>query len=427
MAELTNRLSSDDARILALESAVLTGHTMKLIVLAPGAPLDLDALRNEVEGRLSTEPRSLERVETGDDGSPRWAPSGSIDIAHHVRRWPNGRPSTREDLRLAVGKLMSEHLDRSRPLWAVDVLGPLDDGSEAIAVRLHHAMVDGIAGIRFLEAILLDPHDAPTHDVGTHAADSRPSGVAELRRLPSVVVRELGRPGSGSPFDSTVTAARELSFVTAPLSVLRDIAASRPTHTTVNDVLLAAVAGGLRSWLPPQRRRDLRAQVPVSLHQRSEQATDLGNRDSFINVDLSIAQADPLRRLDVISARTRVEKQAADAAVLYDMFHALSRVRPADQLVSKIAASSREFSVAVSNVPGPRIRVSVAGRRVDGLYSFAEPAAHHTLRITAISHENEMGIGFCTDPIATPGIETLAHAVNAALHDLQEAALHDAR
>jgi diacylglycerol O-acyltransferase / wax synthase len=418
-----DRLSADDARILALESAVLAGHTMKLIVLAPGTPIDLAALRLAVAARLATEPRSLERVETGPDGAPRWVQVASVDIEAHVRRREGAQGGGREELRRVVGALMSEHLDRSRPLWTLDVIGPLADGREAIVARMHHAMVDGIAGIRFIEAILLDPHDAPVHDVGTRAADTRPSGRDEWRRVPSALGRELGRPGSASPFDKRITAARELGYVAAPLDGLREIGASRPVHATINDVLLAVVAGGLHSWLGSRGHRDLRAQVPVSLHRRDEGADELGNRDSFINVDLSLEEHDPLRRLDRISAHTRTEKQLADAAVLYDVFHALARVRPADEVLTRIAGSSREFSVAVSNVPGPRVPVAVAGRRVDGLYSFAEPAAHHALRIAAVSHAGEMGIGFCTDPSAVPGVGSLADAVEESYRRLHEAAL----
>lgn len=417
-------LSSDDARILALESTALTGHTMKLIVLAPGAPLDLGALRADVSNRLASQPRALQRVETGEDGVPRWTPAENFDIADHVRRRTGGHGLDREGLRHLVGELMTEHLDRSHPLWIVDLLGPLADGSEVIAVRMHHAMVDGIAGMRFLDTILLDPRDTPVHDAGTHAAEAAPSGLKELRRLPSALVRELGRPGSASPFDKNVTGARELSFITMPLSGLKVVGASRADRATVNDVLLAVVAGGLRSWLPRQGHRDLRVQVPVSLHHRGEQPTDLGNRDSFINVDLFLNEPDPLRRLDLISARTRTEKKLADAAVLDDFFHELSRIGPADNLVNRIAGSSREFSVAVSNVPGPRTPVAVSGRTVNGLYSFAEPAEHHVVRISAISHSDELGVGFCTDPSAVPDIDSLADAVGVAYRHLRDAAPH---
>jgi hypothetical protein len=420
-----DRLSADDARILALESAVLTGHTLKLIILSPGTPLDLQSLRESVSARLLSEPRALECVDAGHtDSAPRWVRAEHFDIADHVRRREGSGCATQEDLRRTVSVLMSEHLNRSRPLWTFDIIGPLADGSEAIAARMHHAMADGIAGTRFLEAVLLDPRDAPQHPAGISSPAAQPSRLAELRRLPAAVERELGRPGSRSPFDKPITSARELAFTSAPLGGLRAIGASRPVHATVNDVLLAVVAGGLRSWLQNSTAAiDLRAQVPVSLHHRDENAADLGNRDSFINVDLVLSESDPLRRLDRISANTRTEKQRGDAALLYDLFHALGRFRHADELVERIADSSREFSVAISNVPGPRVPVAVGGRRVDRMYSSSEPAEHHALRVSAISHADEMGIGFCTDPTAVANVEYLADAVAFSYRELHQAAI----
>jgi hypothetical protein len=427
MTEVPDRLSTDDARILALESSVLTGHTLKLIILSPGTPLDLERLRESVLARLAGQPRALERIAVadgdGDGDGPRWVPATDFDIADHVRRRAGAECATRADLRRIVSALMSEHLDRERPLWTLDLIGPMADGSEAIAARMHHAMVDGIAGMRFLEAILLDPHDAPMHPAGTRTADIRTSKLEEWRRLPAVVERELGRPGSRSPFDKPITAARELAFTTAPLDGLKTIGASRAAHATVNDVLLAIVAGGLRTWLGDRdTHRDLRAQVPVSLHHRDEDATDLGNRDSFINVDLALSESDPLLRLDRISTHTRTEKQLDDAALLYDLFHALDRFGRAGELVHRIAGSAREFSVAISNVPGPRYAVAVADRRVEQLFSSSEPAAHHALRIAAISNAGEVGIGFCTDPTALADVNALADAVAGSYAELHRAA-----
>jgi diacylglycerol O-acyltransferase len=425
-------LSADDARILALESSVLTGHTLKLMVLSPGAPLDLEALRASVQARLVDAPRALDRVGAGAAGErPRWEAVDGVDIAAHVRRRVGTACATAEDLRRVVSELMSEHLDRSRPLWTLDVIGPLADGTEAIAARMHHAMVDGIAGMRFLEAILLDSHDTPAH-AGTSrsaASDSRPApsptlGAGDWAQFAAAIARELGHPGSRSPFDRPVTGARELAFATMPLDALRAIGASRSEHATVNDVLLAAVAGGLRTWLGDAANGlDLRAQVPVSLHRRDEDPATAGNRDSFLNVDLELAATDPLERLDRISARTRVEKQADDAALLFDVFHALGAVPLVDAVAHRIADTSREFSVAISNVPGPRVPVAVRGRRVEGLFSASEPAPHHALRIAAISHSDQMGIGFCTDPTVTPGVRELSEAVAKAFRELHRAAL----
>lgn len=141
--------------------------------------------------------------------------------------------------------------------------------------------------------------------------------------MPGAVLRELGHPGTRSPFDRPITASRELAFTVAGLAEVKAIGASRPSRATVNDVLLAIVAGGLRDWLGVSGAAGphLHAQVPVSLHHRDESASDLGNRDSFINVDLPLAEADPLVRLDLISAETTKRKHLGDAQELYDLVH----------------------------------------------------------------------------------------------------------
>ncbi|MGB2921889.1 MAG: WS/DGAT domain-containing protein, partial [Mycobacterium sp.] len=242
---------------------------------------------------------------------------------------------------------------------------------------------------------------------------------------PEALLRELGRPGPRSPFDQPVGAARELAFTVVPLAELKAIGASRPDRATVNDVLLAVVAGGLRDWLSPDGAavHRLRAQVPVSLHHRDEAAADLGNRDSFINVDLPLAERDPLTRLDLIRAETARRKHLGDAEELFDLFHALGRLRHVGAAAQRLAGSAREFSVAISNVPGPAASVGVAGRRVLHLFSSSEPAVHHALRISAISCAGDVGIGLCTDPHALPDVARLADRIEAAYSELHAAAL----
>jgi WS/DGAT/MGAT family acyltransferase len=424
----SDRLSADDARILSLESSAITGHTLKLNVLEPGSgPLDVDALRAAVEKRLPTQPRATQRVDTS-GSEPRWVQATDFDIREHVRRQTTACVS-RADLWRIVGGLMSEHLDRSRPLWTFDVIGPLADGREAIAVRIHHAMCDGIAGVRFLDAVLWDAHlDPPARTgarPGVRSASAEPSGLVEAWRMPGAVLRELGHPGERSPFDRPITIARELAFAVAPLSEVKAIGASRPVRATVNDVLLAVIAGGLRTWLGQAKAlaHHLHAQVPVSLHHRDEGADDLGNRDSFMNVDLPLGEADPLIRLDRIRAETSERKRLDDAEEMYDLFHALGRVKHLGSAVQRISKSSREFSVSISNVPGPRVPVGIAGRGVQHLFSSSEPAAHHALRISAISCAGDLGIGLCTDPQALPDVARLAEAIEASYAELHNAAI----
>ncbi|MDT5396948.1 MAG: hypothetical protein QOK33_179 [Mycobacterium sp.] len=421
-----DRLSPDDAHILNLESTAITGHTLKLVVLEPGPPLDVDALRPAVAARLSSQPRATDRVDTS-AADARWVEATDFDIDDHVRRRVDGLTASRSDLWRIVSGLMSEHLDRRHPLWTFDVIGPLDDGREAIAARIHHAMCDGIAAVRFLDDVLFDVRpQLPTaaNRPGVHAMPPALSRRDQARRMPAAVIRELGHPSARSPFDRPITVTRELAFTAAPLAELKSIGASRPTRATINDVLLTIVAGGLRTWLERHEgvRRHLRAQVPVSLHHRNEDATESGNRDSFMNVELPLGVRDPLAMLDLISAQTRERKRLDDADEMYDLLHALGAVRYVGKAAKRLTNSPREFSLAISNVPGPPTVVAVSGRRVQNLFSSSEPGAHHALRISAISCAGDIGIGLCTDPQALPHIARMAEAVEQAYVELRAAA-----
>jgi diacylglycerol O-acyltransferase / wax synthase len=144
---------------------------------------------------------------------------------------------------------------------------------------------------------------------------------------------------------------------------------------------------------------------------------------SFINVDLPLAETDPLVRLDRITAETSVRKHLGDAEELYDLFHALGRIKHIGTAVQRVAKSAREFSVSISNVPGPPSPITVAGRKVQHLFSSSEPAARHALRISAISCAGDIGIGLCTDPQALPDVARLAVSIENSYTELRSAAM----
>jgi hypothetical protein len=426
---MTDRLSSDDARILALESAAIAGHTLKLVMLEPGdGRLDLEELRASVAARLGERSRGRERVEIPTDPreAPYWVLDDEFDVVNHVRARDGTAGIDERGAWAEAGTIMSERLDHRRPLWAFDLIGPLDDGREAIVARIHHAMADGISCVRFLDEVLWDEEaDRSTPSRPPGAPGRRAAPAHELRRLPGAVARELGHRVKDSLLDRPIGAARELAFTAAPLERLHSIGAARPQHATVNDVLLAGVAGGLRAWMQAagEGLGRLRAQVPVSLHHRDGTAGELSNRDSFLNVDLPLGEADPLRRLDAISAETAARKRLGDAEELYDLFHALARCPPLDRVVTQVATGPHEFSLSISNVPGPRGRLSICGRAVDRLGSVAEPAQRHALRVSAISCSGTVGIGLCTDPEALAGVADLADSIGEALDELDEATI----
>ncbi|THA23698.1 DUF1298 domain-containing protein [Streptomyces sp. RKND-216] len=424
MAE-PKRLSPDDARLLALESAAIAGHTLKMIVVEPGHDaMDLDRLRAHVDARLGSGSRGRERVALPE---PHWITDDAFDVAAHVRRRDGTAGIDERGAWAVAGELMSERLDHRRPLWAFDLVGPLADGREVIVSRIHHAMADGISCLRFLDEVLWEQASGAPPSRRTAPAPSAQEAVRtrrhELRRLPATLVREFGHRVRRSALDREIGAARELAVTSVPLAELKAIGTSRPTRATVNDVLLASVCGGLRAWLGTVGGHAvrLRAQVPVSLHHREEDPADLGNRDSFLNVDLPLAEHDPLARLDRISGETAVRKAAGDAQELYDLFHALARCSPLERAAGRIAAGPHEFSLAISNVPGPRGALTVVGRPVGALHSVAEPAQRHALRVSALSYAGTVAVGVCTDPEALPGISGLADAIGASLTELRHA------
>ena len=434
------RLSVDDAQILRLESPVIKGHTGKILILAPdsaGEPLSVPRLRERVSERMDGFPRLSQRVVEPrlGLGRPAWADADDVDLDWHVAEPGHADPLSDEELRAAIGELLSERLDHTRPLWRLDVL-PLTGGRAAIVGRIHHAMADGVSAIKLAAGLLWDrdvetpnPHaSAPTPEAGkAQPPPAKPAaaGAAEERivvRLPSALWREL-RPGRDTTLDQHIGPAREVAWSSFPLERLKRIGHNAPEGATVNDVVLAVVAGALRRWLPQAGgiAKDLRVQCPVCLHAREEEKGELGNRDSFMNVDLPIAEPDPQERLRLINAETSQRKFDHDADALYAFFHALSRFRPLYKGVTRLTAGPREFALSVSNVPGPKERAVVLGHAVEQFCSFAEPADRHALRISVISLEGELAFGLCSDPEAISKLDGLRGALADSISELEGA------
>jgi len=237
-------LSPEDRAILALESETVTGHTCKVVWLAPGAP-DEVALRALVADRISAAPAVTRRL-GGSEEAPVWVPDEDFDIARHVAAGRPRAPIDPEQVPAAVAALFEQRLERDRPLWRLDSL-PLSDGGAVLAWRIHHAVADGTTTMRYASALLWDPTSEPRpgahHHARGHAADD------ERRRghLAGFIEREFARSREASPFDGRIGTRREVAFASAPLDELHD-AARELAGATVNDAVLAVVAGALRRW-----------------------------------------------------------------------------------------------------------------------------------------------------------------------------------
>jgi diacylglycerol O-acyltransferase / wax synthase len=392
-------LSEEDARILALESGTVRGHTCKVIVLA--GERTAQQVRSHLEERLGAVPQLTRRLEDG-PGSPAWVDDPSFSIERQVI---DRGPLDDAGLHRLVCEAMETALDRDRPLWALDVVSPLAGERTALVWRIHHALADGMTAMRMTREVLLDPAaaDPPRRPTST------PRGPAGM---PRTLRRELGPRARRTPLDRHVGPRREVAFVDAPLDELRRIGHAAPERATVNDVALSTVSAGLRSWLQElgAPAEGLRAKVPVSLHQPGE--PDTANRDSFMLVDLPIEQDDPLERLVAVSRETRECKERHDSETLQAFFRDVSHLsRSLERHAQHWAMSPRVFTLNVSNVPGPRGPQHVLGAPLLELHSIAEVAHRHALRVAIVSAAGRISFGLCADPEAIGRLDLVAEGI----------------
>jgi diacylglycerol O-acyltransferase / wax synthase len=429
------RLSPESQRILALENETVAGHTCKVIEL--DGPLDVGRLRASVAERLPRAPKLSMRL-TEIDGAPWWVPDPQVDMTAQVVESGRSAAGDEAGFLATVSAIFAQHLDRSRPLWRIDVIPRMPGGGSALVWRIHHALADGLTAMRMAGTVLWDEQPAegaasralPGHGRGSantlpvragSASDSRAASAtggaaaAEHHRLDGLLsaVREAPQPWLRSPFDGHIDGRRAVAFTTTGLGGLRQVAAATD-GATVNDAVLAVVAGGLRRWLEAHHGHlgTVRVKVPVSLHSPpltpGDADSEPGNRDSFFCLDLPLGSADPIERMAAIRSATRVRKQGHDAQHLDALMHRLGSTPRLSRFAGRILAHPRSFALNVSNVPGPRRPVRVLTVPVRALYSLAEIGEHHALRVAVVSLADSLNFGLVADPTLLDDVDQLA-------------------
>jgi WS/DGAT/MGAT family acyltransferase len=455
---MLERLSPEDSRILALESGAIVGHTCK-VVIAERTGDTVGYLRDRIARRIGLALRCRQRIAPVPFhlGAPVWVDDPDFDPARHVRAVPVEGPVGDAHLREIVARLMAERLPRDRPLWAIDVVEPLEGDRTALIWRIHHAMADGQATMAIGSALLWsdstesedDPQPPPPPEplpaqsalVTTALSDHAQAlgeaayrighgvvargrwreSLTELRRAPTVIRRELWPSQGASPLDAEIGRRRHVAFVDQALDVIHQAAHGVGKGVTINDLLLGAVAGGLRRWVEERHGTvaSLRVQVPVSMHRQDEAPGAVPNRDSFINIDLPVDEPDARRRVLSVNEQTRARKEGQDAEELYALFADVGHVsKSLFRLAHKLASNPHIFALSVSNVRGPAGSLFLAGGRIERMYSLAEIAPHHALRLSANSFGGRMSIGLCADADAIPDLPALAAGIEQSLHEL---------
>ncbi|GAA1209869.1 wax ester/triacylglycerol synthase family O-acyltransferase [Pseudonocardia alaniniphila] len=406
---MTAPLTAEDRAILELEGPTVVGHTCKVITLGTGA-ITAAALQAAVSRRLAGAPRLTWRL-SGPPTEPEWCVDPAFDVQEHISETRSPAELDSVALRAEVARLFEQHLDRRRPLWRMDLLGPLVGGGTALVWRLHHALADGTTAMRLARSVLWDIGPAQpaarTSPPVTHAADD----VRRRHHLAGLIEREFLPSLRRSPFDLPIGPDRQIAFAQTSLSRLRTAARSL-AGATVNDAVLAVLAGALRTWMlhrhGPIRR--VRVKVPVSLQNESAPA---GNHDSFFCVGLPLDVPEPVARLRAVRRETALRKSSHDAEEMAELLDKLGRASPRlRRWCSELQAAPRAFALTVSNVPGPRQDVSVLGAEVEAIHSIAEVGERHALRVAVVSVADRLCFGLCGDRGVIADLDVLAAAID---------------
>jgi WS/DGAT/MGAT family acyltransferase len=453
-----DRLTAVDASFLAQEGSASHMHIGGVVICEGPAP-GYEEMLDHIRTRLHLVPRYRQRLAQPplETGRPLWVDDPTFNLEYHVRQTALPAPGSEDQLMRLVGRIMSQQLDRSKPLWEMWIIEGLDDGGFALISKTHHAMVDGISGVD-LATVMFDlspvppevphsdepwqPHAEPTGAelvaggaVGlARVAAGAVGGALAIVRNPSATLRAVSvaaeglgevawaglNPAPETPLNVEIGPHRRYRVVRNQLTDFKEV--KNAFGGTVNDVVLTVVTGALRDWLHSRGVRteglELRALVPVSTRSKDERG-DLGNRITVMRGPLPVYIADPIARLRAVKASMdglKESKQAVGAEVLTGV----QSFAPPTILAqaSRLNFSTRLFNLIVTNVPGPQLPLYVRGREMHDVFPIAFLPKGHALAVAIMSYNGQMNFGLLADYDAVPDLDRIGDGIEASLAEL---------
>lgn len=431
------RLNGMDALLLYSEAPNLHTHTLKIAVI-DGRQYDgdftFDTFRHTLRRRLHLlEPLRYKLVDIPWRlHHPMWLENCEVDLDYHLRRTSVPSPGGRRELDSVIGDIASVPLDRSRPLWEFHFAEGLADQRVALIGKIHHALADGVASANLL-ALAMDPtgrmeNERDGYDTCTPPStaellrDAGRDHVQQLTELPSVIKdsfsgfwrlrrrsRERGKqPDLARPLHAPPTFLNHVvspvrTFASATLSLTQVKETAKHLHITVNDMVLAMAAGGLRELLlryDGTADRPIVASVLASTDRSPERIT--GNELSGMPVSLPVHVDDPLERMHQISSATSIAKENYEliGPELYGRLVAYLPAivaPPAFRWVARRHAHNRLWNLPISNVAGPRERGNFGGAPVSEIYSVGPLSPASGTNITVWSYVDQLNISVIAD------------------------------
>jgi WS/DGAT/MGAT family acyltransferase len=477
---VSDHLTSLDATFLELEEADESAHmhTGVIMVFDPrpdGGSPSREEVCDYLESRLGQLPRYRQRLSeprTGGMSWPEWEDDPAFDVRRHVARAALPTPGGDREMAEWASGFFSQRLDRHRPLWEMALVEGLANGRYAIATKTHHCMVDGV-GSADVGHLLLDttPDAAPVARSASSASggsgagetptarSTAPGSLARLGRaweglLPleqvlhaaemgthgvlhprdalrtakwavAVIVREELRGAPSTSLNRPIGTLRRFEVVRVPLAELKEIKSS--LGGTINDVVLAVTASGLRALLQSRGEAlpaaGLRAMVPINVRAAGEHLA-LGNRVSSLYVELPVAGSDPVVRYRETVARSESLKSAGQQAQGTTAVIDLAGLAPPmiHAALAQASYATRLFNVTITNVPGPQQTLYALGSPMREVYPLVPLAAEHAVGVAAASYDGSVFFGVVADRDAVPDLDVLLSSLSAAVQDLLSAA-----
>jgi len=425
-------------------------------ILVDGEPPPFDELLAHVDRRLALVPRFRRRVTPTplNLSNPEWTPDTRFDLSWHVRRVELPSPGGSSELRELAGRIFSEPLAFTRPLWQLYLVEGVE-GGHAYVNKTHHALVDGVAAVD-VAAVILDasPEGMEIEITDEPHADAEPTPEARLVRAVSDRIREPLRVAQGAVRETLTTPRstatrvmrtaesfarlaasgpaaprtflnqeigrdRRIGFVTTPLDSLK--AMRGEGGATVNDVILSVSAGGLRRYF--ERRGEplpdhLVALVPMSVR-RPDEESELGNRLATLLVSLPLGETDPAARLARIHAETARLKASEQARAASLVIEATGWTPPTiNRVLADVIARPLTWNLVISNVPGPQMPLYLLGRRLTAIHPFVPLSPqNHALSIGVLSYDGQVCFGLAGDRDVVADMDDLVAEIEAAIEE----------
>lgn len=420
------RLTDLESSFLAIENPGVPLHVAAVLTLEEGDPLATSDLRRLIASRLSRLPKFQQRVTFSPFAlwRPEWAPASHVDLDYHLFHHRLPAPGRRSQLFALCARIHETPLARDRPLWEMHLIDGVGGDRQALLIKTHHAITDGMAGVG-LAQVLFDRASADKHHVElppTHFVSAANAGNASpwnaIQGLVGLAFTAARGPVVGAgPFNGSVGPDR--AFAGASLGMDAIVRAKRLLGGTVDDVLIAVVAAGLRRYLLelryPVMPRALRAMLPVSTRAISRGAI-FGNHVSAVFLDLPLDTAvlpELVPRIAAAKSTHRTAHAAEGGSMAIQSVALLPN--PVHEVVLRLTSKVRFAHLILSDVRGLPEPLFLLGRRLGVCYPMMPLSSAVGLSIAAVSMGGLMGVGITADPNIVPQPWRLARAIERVL------------